>query len=122
MVRAFTTTVLLINLALLAVGYWPFTALWGTPFYTALSLGALYSVVLFLASFSVAHRNFEANFNRFMGVVFGGMGARLLLVCAALITVFVMEFLNEIGFTVGVLISYICNSVAEVIYINRLTK
>ncbi|MFU8860653.1 MAG: hypothetical protein ACNA8K_09525 [Cyclonatronaceae bacterium] len=64
----------------------------------------------------------EKKMGQMMGVVFGGMGIRLLVLLAAVVAVIFLTELPQFSFIISLFICYISKSVAEIIFINRIQK
>lgn len=88
----------------------------------AVMLGFLATSVAFIPVFYLTEKYYEGSLNQFMGTVFGALFGKLLFFGAAIVLVFIYSFFHEIGFTLGILISYIYKSVIEIIFILKTQK
>lgn len=84
--------------------------------------GALLSSIFVMSSAWVIHTFSERESGTFVKIFFGAMGIRFLLTLAVFILLLKETKIDEIYFTVSFIISYLCQSVTEMIFLNKLTR
>ncbi|MGM0589296.1 MAG: hypothetical protein ACQETE_12815 [Bacteroidota bacterium] len=85
----------------------------------SISIGIVLTAINTMVGYLVIDKYFGAAFNQFMKMVFGSMMIRLLLMGLIVVLILIATKINQIGFTVGLFISYILFSLIEVIFINK---
>ncbi|MEX0686993.1 MAG: hypothetical protein WD267_07190 [Balneolales bacterium] len=118
----FARLILLIDAALLAVSGYPITVNFGMEMFISIILGFVVTSVAFITAICLIESNYQESINKFMSLVMGSMLGKLFFLSGAILFVFIFSFLHQIGFTIAVLISYLYKSVAEIIFINRISS
>jgi hypothetical protein len=116
----FIRTVLLIDLVILVLGYWPVSLLEGEGHYIVLILACILTTLNTVTSYYSITKSIEQKMGTMMGAVFGGMGIRLLVLLAAVVAVIFLTELPQFSFIISLFICYLSKSVAEIIFINRI--
>ncbi len=112
--QSFTGKVLLADLIFLIISGLIIINIWGVDVFYAFAIGCIFMTVLAMIVYGVVSRQKHESMNRFMAATFGGMLIKLTLILGAVIGLYFLEILHVIGFTLGVLISYIYKSVIEI--------
>lgn len=120
--KIFIRNVLLMDVFLLALGGYPIYVSYGMSGF----IGGLLALVLTSANVLIGYyyieRYFDAEFQTFMKKVLGSMGLRLLVLAAFIFLILKLVPINKIGFIISLFVSYICNSVQEMILLQSKTK
>lgn len=82
-------------------------------------LGLVITSVLAIASYFPFTRIKNGTMNKFMMIMMGGMLLRMFAIAASIAYVFLFTEIHQIGFTVGLLFSYICKSALETYILTR---
>lgn len=114
MMRSFIGKVLLADLVFLIIAGLIIVNVWGSEVFYAFAVGCIYMTVLAMIVYGVISKQKHESMNRFMAATFGGMLIKLTCILGAVIGLYFLEILHVIGFTLGVLISYIYKSVIEI--------
>ncbi len=114
MIRSFLGKILLADLAFLILAAVIIFYVWEAEIFYAFAAGCIFMSLLALIVYAVISRQKHQSMNRFMAATFGGMLIKLTFILGAVIGLYFLEFLHVIGFTLGVLISYIYKSVIEI--------
>ncbi|MEX1135467.1 MAG: hypothetical protein WEB89_01110, partial [Balneolales bacterium] len=118
----FTLLILLMDAAILAVAGYPLYVHYGQEILISFITGFIITSVGFITALYLIESKYDEAFNTFMVLVMGGMLGKLFFFSGAILFVFIFSFLNPIGFTIAVLISYIYKSVTEIIFINKISS
>lgn len=117
---SFVRVILLIDLAILVLGYWPARMAEGSGHFLVLVLACILTTLNTAMSYYSISKSMEKKMGQMMGTVFGGMGIRLLLLLAAVVGVIFLTDLPQFSFIISLFICYLSKSVAEIIFINRI--
>lgn len=112
----------LIDILLLLIGSWPILHFWGADVLIAVIAGFAVMTVAAAITYKITERSRNKTNNQYMAAVFGGMGVKIGLLLAAIVVVYLLELLHGLGFTLGVLISYIYKSVIEIYLLVKTTN
>lgn len=115
----FIIVLLLIDLTILILGYWPARMAEGSGHYTVLILACLLTTLNTSVSYYLVKKSIQKKMGQMMGAVFGGMGIRLMVLLAAVVAVIFLTDLPQFSFIISLFICYLSKSVAEIIFINR---
>lgn len=116
----FALTVLIIDAALLMVAGYPVFHLYGLPVFKGVSLAQIITTANILIGYWIIVRVIDRlNMEEFMKRVLGGMGVRLFIMLALIVVILLNKKINQNGFIIGLIISYIYKSVIEIFYINK---
>lgn len=119
---SFAGYVLVSDIIAIALLAWPVYRSFDGDVMFAIVMGFIATSLAFIPVYYFTEKNFEGTLNQFMGTVFGAVFGKLLFFGSAIVLVFIYSFFHEIGFTVGVLFSYIYKSVIEIIFILKTQK
>ncbi|MCA1802437.1 MAG: hypothetical protein LC662_08265 [Rhodothermaceae bacterium] len=117
---SFVRVILLIDLVILVLGYWPTQMAVGGGHFLVLVLACILTTLSVAMSYYSISKSMEKKMGQMMGTVFGGMGLRLLLLLASVVAVIFLTDLPQFSFIISLFICYISKSVAEIIFINRI--
>jgi hypothetical protein len=117
---SFVRVILLIDLVILVLGYWPSQMAEGGGHFLVLVLACILTTLNAAMSYYSISKSMEKKMGQMMGTVFGGMGLRLLLLLASVVAVIFLTDLPQFSFIISLFICYISKSVAEIIFINRI--
>ncbi|MBO6793752.1 MAG: hypothetical protein JJ895_07575 [Balneolaceae bacterium] len=84
--------------------------------------GYLISFVFVFVSVVALERTWKLNDNTFMNVFWGTLFARFVGIIIVLIIIYGATKIDEIYFTVSFIISYLCHSITEIIFINKILE
>ncbi len=84
--------------------------------------GYLISFVFVFVSVVALERTWKLNDNTFMNVFWGSTFARFVGIIIVLVLIYGATKIDEIYFTVSFIISYLCHSITEIIFINKILK
>lgn len=115
----FIIVLLLIDLTILILGYWPARMAEGSGHFTVLILACLLTTLNTSLSYYLVKKSIQKKMGQMMGAVFGGMGIRLMVLLAAVVAVIFLTDLPQFSFIISLFICYLSKSVAEIIFINR---
>ncbi|MEX0929506.1 MAG: hypothetical protein WD266_12625 [Balneolales bacterium] len=117
----FTRMILGIDAAVLVLAGYPLYVNYGAEMVSSFLIGFLITSAAFVTAMYLIETNYDEAFNTFMILVMGGMFGKLLFLSGAILFVFIFSILHQIGFTIAVLFSYLYKSVAEIIFINKIS-
>lgn len=106
----------------LAIAFYPLYINYGHEMLISFFTGFLVTSAGFIAALYLIEKKYAESINTFMAVVMGGMLGKLFFFSGTILFVFIFSLLHQIGFTIAVLISYLYKSVAEIIFINKISS
>lgn len=115
----FSGYVLFFDLVFLILAGMPAYLMIGPDVFLALLIAFPYTSLLAIISYIPFTRMHGASINKYMAAILFGMMLRMVFIALAIAFVFVYTDLHQIGFTVGLLFSYICKSMIETIILTR---
>ncbi len=84
--------------------------------------GFLLSLLSVLVSSWIIERFWEAEFNQFNKIFFFSLFIRFIVVVGVLALLLGVTKIDEIYFTVSFIISYLCHSITEMIFFNKILQ
>jgi hypothetical protein len=118
-VISFIKVVLIIDIIILLLGYWPARMAEGSGHFSVLILACLLTTLNVVQSYYAVIKTIHTKSGSGIGTVFGWMGIRLILLLGAVVAVIFLTDLPQFSFIFGLFICYLSKSVAEIIFINR---
>ena len=118
----FAKLILLIDVVILALAGYPLYVNYGSDVLWSTIIGFVVTSAAFIVVIYLIETNYEKSMNKFLSLVMGGMLGKLFFLSGAILFVFIFSLLPQIGFTIAVLFSYLYKSVAEIIFINRISS
>lgn len=114
---SFLKKILTITVLLALFGGLPLYNIYGDSGLIAGGLALLLTTLNTLVGYYFIEKYFYSDFQDFMFKVYGSMTFRLLTLMAVIFSVIFFTELEKKGFIISLFISYICQSVTEMIYI-----
>ncbi len=115
----FSGYVIVFDIACLILAGVPLYLLAGPEVFFPLPAALVITTVLAIASFYPFVRMGGGSMNRYMTAMLIAMFIRMIFIGLSVVVVFVFTELNQIGFTVALLFSYICKSAFETYILTR---
>jgi hypothetical protein len=116
-VSPFLKKIFLITILLALLGGFPLYDAYGVTGLKAGGSALLLTTLNTLVGYYFIEKYFYADFQDFMFKVYGSMTFRLLMLMAVIFSIIFFTELEKKGFIISLFISYICQSVTELIYI-----
>ncbi len=115
----FSGYVIVFDIACLVLAGVPLYLLAGLEIFLPIPVALVITTVLAIASFYPFVRMSGGSMNRYMTAMLIAMFTRMIFIGVSVVVVFVFTELNQIGFTVALLFSYICKSAFETFILTR---